>query len=128
MKKFLFPFFGGLTLLFSSCEIDTIERPKDLIPQEKMVKVLEDVILMKSIRSNFGGEIKYDSIFGMEFIYTKHNITEEQLLNSEQYYAKRPKEYVIMHKRVLLRLQQMSDSIDAVIKSEKDEAVKRGEK
>ena len=116
---------GILLLLFlTGCEIDTIKRPDDLIPPKKMEAILKDVILMKAVRSNFGGDIKYDSLFGVEFIYAKHNISAAQLDASEQYYAKRPKEYVIMHKRVLLQLQQMSDSIDAVILKEKNTAVK----
>lgn len=121
-KSFVFGIL--LVFFFMGCEIDSIERPDDLISPKKMEAILKDVILMKAVRSNFGGNIKYDSLFGVEFIYAKHNITAAQLDASEQYYVKRPKEYVIMHKRVLLQLQQMSDSIDAVILEEKNAAVK----
>ncbi len=42
-----------LVFFFMGCEIDSIERPDDLISPKKMEAILKDVILMKAVRSYF---------------------------------------------------------------------------
>lgn len=119
-KQILLPIALLQLLIFNACENHGIEKPDQLISEKKMEKILLDVVIMKSAKSNNRGQLNSDTLFGDQYLYKKYNITADQLQESEIYYSKIPKIYIRMHRNVLIRLEQISDSLERVIKLEKD--------
>ena len=46
-----------------------------------------------------------------EYLYEKHGIDSAQLASSQSYYAKNPKKYVPIFKKIQLELDRLNDSI-----------------
>lgn len=122
-------FFGIYLVLVTlfACENHGVAKPDQLIPEAQMEKILLDIVIMKATKSNYRGKLSHDSIFGDQYIYKKYNITAEQLKESELYYSKIPKIYARMHRDVLSRLKRISDSLERVIRVEKEEKIKNNE-
>jgi len=72
-----------IVLLFSSCQ-NFVDKPKDLLPQDKMAQVLAEMALNDQasyIDSNANLEL------GTRFILKKHNIKANQFSSSYRYYV-----------------------------------------
>lgn len=92
-RLFLFLLMMGLAM---ACGKN--DRPKDLIPEQKMERVIWDMVqadefitnyvLKDSAKVNVNAERYklYDKVLGL------HNITKEQFQKSYSYYSSRPKE------------------------------------
>ncbi|MDC3132959.1 DUF4296 domain-containing protein [Flavobacteriaceae bacterium] len=102
-----------------------IKKPKNLIDPETMEKVLYDVSLMNSFRSNSYTVDSMKVFFADDYIYKKYNIDSLQLVESELYYSKYPKTYLEMYKKVLLKLTKLKDSMENVTKEESKKLLKK---
>ena len=107
-----------VSFCFNSCQTDLVEKPKDLIPQNKMESIIQDMILMKSISRNYQTVILEKKWFGDKYIYEKYSIDCLQLIENQKYYAKSPKIYLKMHKNIKSNMERLIDSIDILSKEQ----------
>ena len=98
-------------LFFSCTQQDKVKPPEDLIPPDLMEEVLLDMHLLKSMRSS-GYTLKgYNSMLGDGYFLEKYCIDSMQLVNSKNYYAQSPKEYLLIYKQIEKRLLALKDSV-----------------
>lgn len=104
-----------LILFFFGCQnLQKPEKPKDLIPEDKMVSILTEAYLAnasQSVRNQavFAEAIDLDSI-----IYTKFNIDSIQFKKSNDYYSFDFNTYLDMLKKVENNLMQYEKRIDSL--------------
>lgn len=112
-----------LVLLFAACgnEPEALQKPDDLIPEEKMVNVLADVHLLEAaltlrqpslrqpmimradpsiVQAPAGGgkSLQYYDIF------KKHELTREQYEKAMLWYTSHPEELNLIYDKVLVEL------------------------
>jgi len=111
-------FFG--VLLFLGCAQQVVDKPKDLIPKEKMVDILHDLSLLNATRSTLGARMDETGVETMEFLYERYGIDSLQFVRSDLYYASRPVEYQAL-------FTQVDALLDARVKVLEEAAEKRND-
>ncbi len=105
---------------FSSCQdIQRPERPKDLIPEDKMVEVLIDVHLFNAAKNVNRLPLQQTGMTPNQFIYEKHNIDSLQFEKSNAYYGADINAYERIHTGVKEFLDNKKREIDTLIAQEK---------
>lgn len=103
MQKYIVVVFLGL--LFS-CNEKVVDKPENLIPEDKMATILYDISLLNA------GKIINESILNeydiepMGYIYTKYGIDSVQFVKSDTYYASIPTVYEAIYTKVKDRLEK----------------------
>ena len=109
MRKLLF---FCCILWAASCAEEVIEKPDNLIPQEKMINIIYDMAMLnaaKEINSQILSEyVKQPS----DFIFNKYGIDSIQYTKSDLYYASIPAEYDKIYNAVKMRLDKEKNEID----------------
>lgn len=109
-----------LVLALVACGEKLVEKPENLIPEEKMVSVLYDMALLDAIKSSHPQVIARNNIYVMDFLYEKYGIDSLQFVNSDLYYASIPSKYQAIYKAVEERLTRERDSISSIIEEGKE--------
>jgi hypothetical protein len=113
-------FLLGLGLFHMGCQnIQYPERPKDLIPEDKMVEVLIDVHLFNAAKSVNRLPLQQTGMTPHQFIYEKHDIDSIQYEKSNAFYGAHLNRYERIHSRVKDFLENKKTEIDTVIVREK---------
>ena len=103
MAKYILPLFFGL--LFS-CNEKIVEKPKNLIPQQKMEAILYDISLLNAGRTINESILTEHHLDPMDYIYNKYEIDSLQLVKSDTYYASLPTVYEAIYTQVKERLEK----------------------
>lgn len=103
MLRYILPLFL-CTLV--SCSEKIVEKPKNLIPQEKMAAILYDISLLNAGRSINESILVEHHLEPMAYIYNKYNIDSLQLVQSDTYYASLPIVYEAIYTQIKERLEQ----------------------
>jgi hypothetical protein len=125
MPKFIVIIILGL--LFS-CNEKVVEKPENLIPEDKMAAILYDISLLNA------GKIINESILNeydikpMGYIYTKHDIDSVQFVKSDTYYASMPTEYEAIYTKVKDRLEKDEKFLEDERQRKQDSLVEAKEK
>ncbi|HSJ11215.1 MAG TPA: DUF4296 domain-containing protein [Gillisia sp.] len=120
--KYVWVFFGAL-LLFSCQDIEKVEKPKNLIPEQKMAEVLTDLSLLNSAKNYNRKFLEETGLKPDEYLYTKYSIDSAQLSQSTRYYAANQPKLEAIYKRVksnLEKLQRDTEVIKAIEDKKKD--------
>lgn len=75
-----------LIFFFLSCAKEKIQKPANLIPEEKMVEILYDINLLQALRNTNYTVFTQKNINPEEYIYKKYSIDSLQFAESNQYY------------------------------------------
>tara|TARA_B100000902_G_C26732949_1_gene632259 strand:- start:207 stop:545 length:339 start_codon:yes stop_codon:yes gene_type:complete len=107
MNKFYFYFLLGL-IFFISCQT---KKDIDIISQDKMVKMLLDLSIIKSINN-----LNYDEnqlIISPEdfYILQKYNVDSLKWEYNKSYYSERPKLLTLIYARVQDSIEKKIDSL-----------------
>ena len=106
-----FTFFLFLLICFIGCNKSPVEKPNNLIEEDKMVAILTDLSLFESIR-NQNGVSTLSEYNPNDYIYKKYKIDSLQFLKSNKYYASDVTNYRKMYKKVLEKLDQYQKEIE----------------
>ena len=120
--KFIHFFFTVIFFvkLLSSCSGKVnVEKPDNLIGQEKMEAILYDAIIMDAMSTFSNKNPTFETLIGKSYLYAKYKIDSLQLVDSENYYAKKPREYLKIHTDVMKRIVSTKDSLDRLDKIKK---------
>ncbi|WP_445381096.1 DUF4296 domain-containing protein [Robiginitalea sp. IMCC43444] len=108
-----------LFLVSAACSEKLVEKPENLIPEEKMISVLYDMALLDAIKSSHPQVIARNKVYVMDFLYEKYGIDSLQFVKSDLYYASIPSKYQAIYKAVEDRLSRERDSITNLIQEGK---------
>lgn len=101
-----------LLFILISCSEEVIKKPEDLIPPEKMTRILYDLAILDAAKNTNPSTLESYNIEVMDYVYKRHGIDSTRFINSDIYYASRPLEYEAIYKRVEFLLEQEKDSLE----------------
>ena len=95
-----------LILIVAACspQIKRPSPPKDLIPREQMVNLMQDLILMEShLELSYGQINKFYKILNTssDYILEKHHISRDRYDRSFTYYASNQEEMSSLYQKIL---------------------------
>ena len=108
MKKLSVLFF--CFVLFVSCQNTPIEKPDNLIDQDKMVDIFFDITVLEAMKSQTTLVLENNKINPNTYIYKKHHIDSLQFANSDKYYASDVKKYKEIFDAVNKRIEDQMEA------------------
>jgi len=110
-----------LFFIFSGCQnVDQPEKPKDLIPKDKMVDILIETYLSNAARSVDNRSITTNGIKMDSMIYKNFGIDSLQFARSNTFYAADINAYMDIFKQVESRLDVMQKKMDSLWERDRD--------
>ena len=103
-------------LIFCCCLSPIDDNQKNTISKNTMKNILKDIIIMESIKKNYGSRIDHKKIFGDKYIFEKYGVNDSLIKKSQDYYAQNPKIYTEIYESVLMDMERMVDSIEVLVK------------
>lgn len=97
-----------------ACE--KVEKPDNLIAEDKMVDVLYDIAVLDAIRTQKAYMLTQENINPATYIYKKHGIDSLQFANSNRYYASDIERYKKMYSEVADRIEKKRKVADSLVK------------
>jgi hypothetical protein len=110
MKKL--PLLLMIVLTFSCNSV--VEKPKNLIPEEKMAEVLYDAAILEAMRTQRPFLLTQQKINPTEYLYKKHGIDSLQFAQSNRYYASDIDKYKAMYEKVAKKLEKERKKLETV--------------
>lgn len=110
-----------LVLLCSGCNNNKINRPPkpdNLIPKDKMVDVIYDMLLMSGAKGINKRVIEAKGISPESFIYNKYDIDSLQFAQSNAYYSFDIDAYDALYEKVKLRLEADKKQFKTLVEAE----------
>ena len=87
-----------------SCNRDKYKAPVDLIPEDQMVEILSDLMILNSAQGA-NKKILEDRLKNpLGYVFKKYNIDSTQFENSNAYYARNIDQYSLIYQRVKEKL------------------------
>jgi hypothetical protein len=108
----------SMFLLFS-CAEELIQKPENLIPQDKMVLIFKELAIVNAAKGTNIGNLKDNGIEPTTYLFEKFDIDSAQFVDSDRYYASKPLLYETMYIDVETRLENQRIQLEAM-KKEKD--------
>jgi hypothetical protein len=96
-------------VFLSACHQNKIEKPEQLIPKAKFVKILTDIYLYKNMNNQPNIREKFKDLSQTDMYYSvlkKYGIPDSVFIRSLIYYSSFPKELDKMHSEILTKLQE----------------------
>ena len=106
-------------LLLFSCAEELIQKPENLIPQDKMVLIFKELAIVNAAKGTNIGNLKDNGIEPTTYLFEKFEIDSAQFVDSDRYYASKPLLYETMYKDVETKLENQRIQLEAM-KKEKD--------
>lgn len=104
-----------LSMILISCQdIEKTPKPDDLIPEEKMVKVLTDISLLHGARTYNKNLMEQKGIAPYEYLWEKYGVDSTQFRRSSDYYSENYKQYQRIYDSVKRRLETMQVRYDSL--------------
>lgn len=126
MKKI--SFLLVFVLLFS-CAEELIEKPDNLISEDKMATIFYDLAIVNAAKNTSNDILKKNNIESMNYIFTKHDIDSIQFVKSDVYYASKPAVYREIYQKVETRLKDIKDGKEEEKNNKrKQDSIKRAAK
>ncbi|MGO4919266.1 DUF4296 domain-containing protein [Maribacter spongiicola] len=111
MRSLIYLLFGLLFL--SSCAEELIEKPDNLIPEDKMVAIIKEMAVVNASKSTNLGKLRENGIEPTNYVFTKFEIDSAQFVDSDRYYASKPLRYENMYKKVESDLEEQRLKLEA---------------
>ena len=105
-----------LLITFISCGQKAIEKPDNLIDEDKMITILYDLSLLEAIKSQKPAVLDSNQVDVTKYIYKKYKIDSLQFANSSQYYASHIENYKLMYEEVAKKLDESAAKSEALVK------------
>jgi len=115
-----------LIILFFACAEKLIEKPKNLIPKEKMVLILNDLAIVNAAKVTNAKILTQYGIEPTEYIFKKYDIDSIQFVESDRYYASMPEEHEEIYVAVETKLEDEKERI--VVTKKISDSLKAAEK
>lgn len=104
-----------VTVLFLACTGNfLVEKPKKMIPEEKMIDILYDLSILQSIKSINPSILEQKKITPTSYIYSKYDIDSLQFAQNDHYYASDVELYEQIYDKVNERILKTKKKIDSV--------------
>jgi hypothetical protein len=99
MRKLVFIY---LMFVLASCAEKLMEKPENLIPEAKMVEILNDLAIVNAAKVTNIQVLRDNDIEPMQYIFVKHGIDSLQFVESDRYYASIPE----LHEEIYIEVEE----------------------
>lgn len=114
-----------LLLTFCSCEKSVVEKPKNLVPRDKMINLIVDLhtgdAVFQSKRYSSEQLKKYTDADLYHSILKKYDVADTVFEKSLIYYASLPKEFEKMYSKALSKLNAQEERLKELETKEMEE-------
>ncbi|WP_157718032.1 DUF4296 domain-containing protein [Gramella sp. MAR_2010_147] len=90
------------------------EKPKDLIPEEKMIDVLTELSLLYAARNYNKQKLEGTGVDPDTYLYEKFDIDSLQLERSNDWYSEQYTQYERIYDSVKFRVEKMKSKLDSL--------------
>ena len=104
--------FLSIVILFFSCQ-EAVEKPKNLIDEDKMINILYDLALLEGIKADYS--LNQQSLDPEKFIYKKYKIDSLQFAQSNAYYASDVQNYKEMYQKINIKIDFKKNEADSLL-------------
>ncbi len=105
-----------ILMVLVSCNQAVIDRPDNLIDEDKMVTILYDLALLESMNSQKPAVLDSNQVDVKKYIYKKHKIDSLQFAASSQYYASDIENYKLIYEKVAEQLDEKKAVLESSVK------------
>tara|TARA_R100000935_G_C2817092_1_gene157830 strand:- start:360 stop:839 length:480 start_codon:yes stop_codon:yes gene_type:complete len=113
LKVFIFACF------LSSCQnIEEVNKPDNLIPQDKMVEVLTELAILNSAKNKNKRTLEETGLQPDTYLYSKYEIDSLQLAESTTYYAKKYDQFDNIYQKVRQNLEVKKAKLEVIREEE----------
>ncbi len=102
-----------LMLLLFSCAEKLIEKPDNVIPQDKMVLILKDMAIINAAKGTNLGKLRDNGVDPTTYVFEKYEVDSAQFVDSDRYYASLPIVYESIYKEVEASLENQRVQLEA---------------
>jgi hypothetical protein len=104
-----------LAISIVSCQdVKYPEKPKNLIPKDKMAEVLTEAYLANAARSVDNKSLLANGVLIDSLLYAKFGIDSLQFLKSNDYYATNVNAYMEIFEKVEFNLTRLERNLDSI--------------
>tara|TARA_B100001059_G_C17825467_1_gene581066 strand:- start:246 stop:719 length:474 start_codon:yes stop_codon:yes gene_type:complete len=105
-------FYLLFTLFLFSCFNDkSVKKPSDLIPQDKMVDILSEFIIINSAQGSNKKFLELKMKNPVDYVYKKYSIDSLQFENSNAYYSANIEIYSSIYDSIKIKLEARKEEI-----------------
>ncbi len=122
--KNLTPFLIVLVMA-ASCVEKIVEKPKDLIPREKMTQLLTDMAILNAAKSTNAALLERHFDSPTDFLLEQYGVDSVQFVKSDLFYASQPLVYEAIYKEIADRLDKEKSRLDEERKILNDSLAKK---
>ena len=91
-------------MVLSSCQNAIVEKPHNLIDEDKMVDILFDISVLEAIKVTNPKSLETRKINTNRYIFQKYKIDSLQFVKSDLYYSSDPDNYGEIYKKVIEKI------------------------
>jgi hypothetical protein len=103
MKKLAFIF--TIIVVISCRQGDVVEKPDNLLEEDKMVNILYDMSVLQAMRSQSNSTLDSNGIDPKVYIFKKYNVDSTTFVQNHRYYASRLDQYEKIQNKVKEKLE-----------------------
>ncbi|UUC45937.1 DUF4296 domain-containing protein [Flavobacterium cerinum] len=96
----------SLLSVMVACDKPVMQKPANLIPEEKMVGILTDIVIYQAIDGYDSQKLTTNNVKLSEFIYNKYKVSIKDIETSNKYYASDVEGYKKLYAKVIDRLDE----------------------
>lgn len=97
--------------LFSCFNYKSVKKPSDLIPQDKMVDILSEFIIINSAQGSNKKFLELKMKNPVDYVYKKYSIDSLQFENSNAYYSANIEIYSSIYDSIKIKLEARKEEI-----------------
>ena len=91
-----------IAMVLTSCAEKLMDKPENLIPEAKMVEILNDLAIVNAARVTNVQVLRDNNITPMQYIFDKYSIDSLQFVESDRYYASIPE----LHEKIYVAVEE----------------------
>jgi len=112
----------GLLIFVVACDKQVMEKPANLIPEDKMVEILTDIAIYQAVEGYDPQKLTTNNVKLNDFIFNKYKVNAKVIETSNKYYASDVEGYKKLYAKVIDNLGERRK--EAGIEIEKTTGVK----
>lgn len=111
----------ALLLMTAACKI---KRPDNIIPEEKMEKILLDYHMAKAVSNNIGYDDAYKKEAYKNYVLKKYEISESDFDSSFAWYARNTKIFEKIYQNIEKNISSRLETVDNVLRLRENKFIK----
>lgn len=105
----------GLLYFVVACDRQVMEKPANLIPEEKMVEILTDIVIYQAIEGYDPQKLTTNNVKLNDFIFNKYKVNAKVIETSNKYYASDVDGYKKLYEKVIDNLEERRKEVGVEI-------------